>query len=123
MPQEIVTTPLNCTIFDTVLVEEYCMSAIYVPNTFTPDGDGMNEIFFATGTNIDPESIELFIFDRWGELIHTGIGGNAYWDAKVNGTPVQDGVYVWKVQYRFITDVNGTLGPENEKAGHVTVIR
>lgn len=119
----IITTPLNCSIYDTVLVEEYCFSSIYVPNSFTPDGDGMNELFFATGTNIDPESIELFIFDRWGELIHTGAGGNAYWDASVNGAPVQDGVYVWKVQYRFITDVNGTLGPENEAVGHVTVIR
>lgn len=118
-----ITTPLNCSIDDSVLVDEYCFSTIYVPNTFTPDGDGMNELFFATGTNIDPQSMELMIFDRWGEMIHTGTGGNAYWDATVNGTPVQDGVYVWKVKYRFITDVQGSLSPEYEEVGHVTVLR
>ena len=118
-----ITTPLNCSIEDTVVVQEYCFSTIYVPNSFTPDGDGMNEIFFATGTNIDPGTIELSIFDRWGELIHTGKGADAYWDAEVNGDPVKEDVYVWKVKYRFITDVAGSTGPEYEEVGHVTVLR
>lgn len=118
-----ITTPLNCSIDDEVLVQEYCHSAIYVPNTFTPEGDGFNDIFFPTGTNLDPGSLRLDIFDRWGELIHTGKGGEAYWDAKVNGTDVQDGVYIWKVSYRFIENVEGALSPEYERTGHVTVLR
>jgi gliding motility-associated-like protein len=117
-----ITTPLNCSIDDEVLVQEYCHSTLFVPNTFTPDGDGMNEIFFAMGNNIS--TLELSIFDRWGELIHTGTGANAYWDAKVNGTPVQDGVYVWKVKYRFYENAEQTVqSPEYEEVGHVTVLR
>ena len=117
-----ITTPLNCSIDDEVLVQEYCQSAIYVPNVFTPDGDGINEFFFPVGHNLS--TTELSIFDRWGELIHTGKDAAAFWDAKANGTAVQDGVYVWKVKYRFYENAEHTVqSPEFEKVGHVTVLR
>ena len=116
-----VTTPLNCVYDEVLLIEEYCPSALYVPNSFTPDGDGVNDLFFAMGHNLS--TVELSIFDRWGELVYTGKDAQAFWDGDMNGTPVQDGVYVWKVKYRYIDDVEGTVGPENESVGHVTVVR
>lgn len=116
------TTPLNCTITDSILVQEYCNSAIYVPNTFTPDGDGYNDEFFPNGWNI--ANIELNIFDRWGELISSGTGSQAKWDGTYGGTASQDGVYIWKVKYRFYDNAEKTvIGPEYEKTGHVTLIR
>ena len=116
-----ITTPLNCSIEDQVLVEEYCPSTLYVPNSFTPDGDGVNDIFYPMGNNL--AAVELNIFDRWGELIYTGEDADAFWNGELNGNPVQDGVYVWKVKYRFFEDVEGTLGPEFEDMGHVTLLR
>lgn len=116
-----ITTPLNCTISDSVLVEEFCEPQFFVPNTFTPDGDGVNDLFGPDGYNI--ASVEMSIFNRWGELIFTGKDATAFWDGSVNGQPVQDGVYVWKCKYRFVEDVVGFVGAEKEAVGHVTVIR
>ncbi len=117
-----ITTPLNCSIDDSVMVEEYCSSTLFMPNSFTPDGDGVNEFFFPNGNNLS--TAELLIFDRWGELIHSGKDGEAFWDGKANGEPVQDGVYVWKVKYRFYEDTHHTTqSPEYEEVGHVTLIR
>ncbi|MCB0779315.1 MAG: gliding motility-associated C-terminal domain-containing protein, partial [Flavobacteriales bacterium] len=116
-----ITTPFECSIDDEVLIREYCPSALYVPNTFTPDGDGVNDLFFAMGNNL--VDMELSIFDRWGELIYSGENAFAFWNGESNGSPVQDGVYIWKLNYRFMVDVNGTLGPEYEEMGHVTVVR
>ena len=116
------TTPLDCSIQDSILVQEYCHSAIYVPNTFTPDGDGYNDFFFPNGWNI--AALELRIFDRWGELIRSGTGSDAKWDGSYGGTTSQDGVYVWKVKYRFFENAEKTvIGPEYEQTGHVTLVR
>ncbi|MBL8001739.1 MAG: gliding motility-associated C-terminal domain-containing protein [Flavobacteriales bacterium] len=116
-----ITTPLNCTITDSVYVEEYCQPAFYMPNVFTPDGDGVNDLFGPDGYNI--ASLELNVFNRWGELIFTGKDATAFWDGNMNGEPVQDGVYVWKCKYRFVENVDGFVGAEREAVGHVTVLR
>ncbi len=116
-----ITTPLNCSITDSVLIEEFCPPQFFVPNTFTPDGDGVNDLFGPNGYNI--ASVEMNIFNRWGELIFSGKDATAFWDGSMNGQPVQDGVYVWKCKYRFIEDVAGFVGAEKEAIGHVTLIR
>ncbi|MCB0793572.1 MAG: gliding motility-associated C-terminal domain-containing protein [Flavobacteriales bacterium] len=116
-----ITTPLNCTITDSIEVIEYCPPTCFVPNTFTPDGDGVNDLFYPLGNNIG--TMELNIFDRWGTLIYTGKDDKSFWDGKMNGSPVRDGVYVWKIKYRFVEDENGTLGAEQEQMGHVTLLR
>jgi gliding motility-associated-like protein len=116
-----ITTPLNCTITDSIEVVEYCPPQCFVPNSFTPDGDGVNDLFMPSGYNI--ATMEMKIFDRWGEEVFAGKDAEVGWDGKRNGTEVQDGVYVWKLKYRFIEDVNGMIGAEKESVGHVTLIR
>ncbi|MCB9168931.1 MAG: gliding motility-associated C-terminal domain-containing protein [Flavobacteriales bacterium] len=116
-----ITTPLHCSITDSVYIQEYCPPVCYIPNSFTPDGDGVNDIFAPSGYNI--ATMQLMIFDRWGELIYSGADGDAAWDGTRGGTNVQDGVYVWKVKYRFFEDYRGTMGPEQEQVGHVTLLR
>jgi gliding motility-associated-like protein len=117
----LITTPENCSLEQRILVEEYCPPEIYLPNSFTPDGDGINDHFGPAGHNV--AKVELLIFDRWGELIFQGADGGSFWDGTAGGVQVQDGVYVWKMKYRFITDVQGQIGPELENIGHVTVVR
>lgn len=116
-----ITTPLNCSITDSITLVEYCGSECFIPNSFTPDGDGINDTFGALGTNI--AHMQLTIFDRWGEAIWTGADGHAYWDGKVNGTTVQDGVYAYKLTYSFFDDPFGELGSEKEAIGHVTLLK
>jgi gliding motility-associated-like protein len=74
----------------------------FIPNAFTPDNDGLNDVFLGKGVGI--ESYELMIFDRWGNLVFYSDELDKGWDGKVNhGTTVaQQDTYVWKVK---LTDV------------------
>ncbi len=88
-----------------------------IPNSFTPNEDGINDLFIHNGFGIDTEKYLFQIFNRWGELIYetTKLDG---WDGTHNGVKVPEGVYVWKVQYKRINGNEIT-----EKTGHVTLTR
>ncbi len=116
-----ITNPEHCTLTDTIEVVEYCPPQLWVPNSFTPDGDGFNDVFGPNGYNI--ATIDLSIFDRWGELIHTGEGTNANWDGSTGGTRAKEDVYMWKVHYRNVEDAQGSIGSVHEAVGHVTLLR
>ncbi len=91
--------------------------AIYVPNAFTPDGDGINDFFYAQGVGIDPENFTMYIFDRWGELIFEAHSPNVPWDGTYKGFPVEIEVYVWKIV------TMDHRKQQHEYVGHVTVVR
>ncbi|MCB0791424.1 MAG: gliding motility-associated C-terminal domain-containing protein [Flavobacteriales bacterium] len=116
-----ITTQEGCSINGTIDLVEYCPPAIWMPSAFTPDADGVNDLFGPIGHNI--ATVELDIFDRWGELVYTGKDGDALWDGTVGGSLAPDGVYVWKIAYRFITDALGSQGNAEEAVGHVTLLR
>jgi len=117
-----ITTPLDCSITDSLLLLEYCPPQCFVPNSFTPDGDGVNDLFFASGDNI--AEIQLNVFDRWGALIFTGSGKDARWDGLTGGTESPMGVYVWQLKYRFYADAHrDEMTNEQQSLGHVTLMR
>lgn len=88
----------------------------FAPNTFTPDGDGLNDVFGVVGPITD--SFELQIFDRWGAMIFSSTDINERWTANRIGGDyfVQGGIYV----YQF-TAVEGTRVYGGK--GHVLVVR
>jgi gliding motility-associated-like protein len=93
----------------------------YIPNSFTPDGDNFNQIFqpiFTTG--FDPFNFEMYIFNRWGELIFESHDPNTGWDGSYSNLarPVQSGVYSYKIIYK-----DPTVDKRKIVAGHVTLIR
>jgi gliding motility-associated-like protein len=68
--------------------------AIFIPNVFTPNGDGINDFFKFEMSGI--QSAEIQIFDRWGVLIfETGNGLNTFWNGTKNGSPCPEGVYTY----------------------------
>ena len=89
---------------------------IYVPNTFTPQGNNFNEVFKAVGGNV--KSFEMSIYNRWGELIFTMHSMDESWDGSYKGFPCQDGTYVWKIVY---TDLNSKK--EKKMSGHINLLR
>ncbi|MBK8497291.1 MAG: gliding motility-associated C-terminal domain-containing protein [Flavobacteriales bacterium] len=99
--------------------EGYCDPLVFVPNAFTPNGDDDNE-FFQVSVYGHLRDFTLMVFDRWGLLIHSANDPSITWDGTFGGQPVPDGVYVWKVRYRTMTDA-GAVG--RELIGHVTVLR
>jgi gliding motility-associated-like protein len=65
----IVTDDNGCkdTVSDTIKVKE--IFTLYIPNTFTPNGDGLNDYFSPRGLSVDPDDFEMTIFDRWGNIV------------------------------------------------------
>ncbi|GAB5421983.1 MAG: hypothetical protein Crog3KO_25860 [Crocinitomicaceae bacterium] len=93
---------------------------IYVPNAFTPDGSGVNEIFKPVMDGFDPNDYELIIFNRWGDIIFESHNMEVGWDGTYAGQDfqTQDGVYTWKI----------TAGIENTNdtkifVGHVSLLK
>jgi gliding motility-associated-like protein len=90
-----------------------------VPNAFTPDNDEFNQTFkpiFTSG--FDPMDYTLLIFDRWGELIFESHNHDVGWDGKFQGNFVQDGVYVWRIEFKE------TMTDKRHKVfGHVSILR
>jgi gliding motility-associated-like protein len=93
---------------------------IYVPNAFTPDGDGVNDIFAPVLNGYDPFDYQLLIFDRWGEVIFESSHPQVGWDGTVKGNAKlgKSEVYVWKINVR--DNVNGE---KKEYVGHVTLLK
>lgn len=91
----------------------------YIPNAFTPNHNGINEIFYGYGTYI--KEFEIMIFDRWGNLIFESNDLMKGWDGKVqggsSGEMAQEDVYVWKVKILDVRDLT------HNYVGHVTIIR
>jgi len=85
----------------------------YIPNSFTPNGDGLNEGFKGTGIGIDDATYNMWIFDRWGLMIFHTTGLETSWDGRLNGVKVQEDVYVWKVSFDDVFkkahDYHGTV--------------
>jgi gliding motility-associated-like protein len=68
--------------------------AIFIPNVFTPNGDGINDFFKFEMSGI--QSAEIQIFDRWGVLIFETVNGlNTFWNGTKNGSPCPEGVYTY----------------------------
>ena len=67
----------------------------YIPNAFTPNGDGLNDTFGVIGEGVIDYNIQ--IYDRWGKLIFQSNGSNAEWDGTFENKVVPTGVYVYQI--------------------------
>ncbi|HRJ39682.1 MAG TPA: gliding motility-associated C-terminal domain-containing protein, partial [Flavobacteriales bacterium] len=90
---------------------------IFMPNTFTPNGDGKNDVFIPVGVMFGSEGYELMIFNRWGELLFESRNADTGWDGTHQGVLCKQDVYVWKVK---AVDHNGIT---HDYIGHITLLR
>ena len=92
---------------------------IYIPNTFTPNDDLLNDEFFPVLTgNFSAKNYSFEIFDRWGELLYRS--NNPYetkWNGYYKGEICKDDVYVWKL------NIQNAKGKMLEKTGHVNLMK
>jgi len=98
----VVVKAANCQLSDTLIMDGGLGGppGVYVPDAFSPNGDGLNDMFFAKG--IDVTSFDMKIFNRWGELFFESTDINKGWDGTLNGKPVPNDVYVWVMDYTNI---------------------
>jgi gliding motility-associated-like protein len=114
----IVETERGCT--DTTTLELNIVDDIifYAPNTFTPDGDEYNQNWRTYILGIDVYQFELYIFNRWGELMWESHNPEESWDGTYHGMPVQDGTYTWVARVKSLHDDN-----KLDFNGYINIIR
>lgn len=92
----------GCITNDTIFIFVFCKSAqVFIPNAFTPDGDGLNDILMVRGKGILVKTFR--IFNRWGELVFEKTNFNPNdpkfgWDGKVRGVPATPDVFVYTAE-------------------------
>ncbi len=117
----VVTNTFGCTATDTIFINSFCKSSqVYIPNAFTPDGDGLNDILMVRGRGITVKSFR--IFNRWGELVFEK--ENFYpndpkfgWDGRVRGVPATPDVYVYTAEVFCDNNIPYTY------KGNVTILK
>jgi len=103
----------------TVHVDAYSAGCIesdaFVPNTFTPNDDGENDVFRVKGLKLD--EVYFAVYNRWGEKVFETNDLSKGWDGKYKGRPADVGVFGWYLKVKCIN------GAETFKKGNVTLIR
>lgn len=91
---------------------------IFIPTSFTPNGDGINDLFGVVGTNV--YEFEIQIFDRWGNLVFHSKDINEKWNGSYKGNGYQSGaeVYNYLIRYKGEKEEDAV-----EKTGNITVVR
>lgn len=89
----------GCLSSDQVTIEVIGELSIIIPTIFTPNGDGMNDVFNAVIEN--SESYSMQIFNRWGSSIFETNSLEIGWDGKKNGNKVAEGTYYYIIKYSF----------------------
>jgi gliding motility-associated-like protein len=104
-----------------ITVAECPQSLIYIPNSFTPDGNENNQTWQPVFTSgFDPYDYHAVVFNRWGEVIWESYNANSYWDGSYKGGSYYcpEGIYIFKIEYGTNYD-----DARKEIYGHITLIR
>ena len=117
-----VTSVDNCSTSDSILVTVNKIRDVYIPNAFSPNGDGYNDYFFINA-NKSVSSIKTFkVFKRWGALMYEGTDltpnqASSGWDGSFKGKPMNNGVYVWMAEVEYLDGAISLL------SGDVTIVK
>jgi gliding motility-associated-like protein len=88
---------------------------IYVPNAFTPNGDGLNDDFFVKWIGV--KEFHVMVFDRWGMMIYESFDPDFRWDGSLHDKVCQEGAYV------YVIEASGYLRESVKRSGSVTLVR
>ena len=111
-----ITNKYGCVLNDSFSVKYYKGPFIYVPNAFTPNGDGKNDIF--KPTYIGVSELKYFrVFNRYGQVVFETTQQRQGWDGSLHGLPAPEGAYVWEVSGKDFT------GKWEVKSGSVVLIK
>lgn len=110
------TTDAGCQGEGFAIIRVYAGPELYVPNAFTPNGDGRNDLFFPFPVGV--KSLEYFqVYNRWGQLLFSTRALGEGWDGRNAGQDQPAGVYIWQLKAVMEGDV------EVKRQGTVVLIR
>lgn len=114
-----VTNEAGCSDQATFIITVNENQFIYVPNSFTPDGDEHNNIFQPViEAGFDEQNYSFTVFDRWGEVLFESHDVDKGWDGTYHGKLVPSGVYTWSIRVK-----NKRNDEYQVFLGHLTVLR
>ncbi len=118
-PSLVVTNSYGCTDTAIASVTIYEPISFYIPNAFTPDGDGLNDYFEPKGLNFDESTYQIFIYNRWGNLVFQSNDFNEHWD----GTDKKTGQKSPADVYSYVIRFKNYKGDLKKYVGSITLIR
>lgn len=95
----IAVSSLGCSDTAFVVIKVTEGYTFYIPNSFTPNGDGINDVFSVYGTAVD--EINAIIYNRWGQPIYNWTNLDGGWDGYFKGGPVPNGVYAYEIKIKL----------------------
>lgn len=118
-----ITSPFGCISNFSFEIGYFCEPVVFVPNSFTPNNDGVNDVFMVYGEFI--AEMNLSIFNRWGERIFQTTDVNPVWTGDVHDGEhyAQDGHYNWVMRYKVYSDAFGNISDWKEMVGTVFIVR
>lgn len=111
-----VTTAEGCIDTASILVTVFKGSAIYVPNAFTPNNDGLNDVLRPYFTGITKLSF-FTVYDRLGKKVFSTNSMSEGWDGLIGGNVLESGTYIW------VLKAEDLIGKKYDLKGHVTIIK
>ena len=113
-----ITNVFNCAVERSFKVRDDCPPAVFIPDVFTPNTDGQNDIFEIKSA--DALITELTVYNRWGQVVFQSDDLKRGWDGTINGSAAPNGAYAWQFRYQY-RRANNPLG--YEKRGVVSLVR
>ncbi|MBI5218848.1 MAG: gliding motility-associated C-terminal domain-containing protein [Bacteroidia bacterium] len=110
-----VTDNKSCSIDTSIFISPEGSGCLFIPNVFSPNSDGKNDVLLVRGSNI--KSLLLRIYDRWGNKIFETDKQTEGWDGTYNGTPLNAGVFVYYMKAEL---QNGSIA---EQQGNITLLK
>ena len=90
-------SPWGCSSTDDVVVK--VAAELYIPNAFTPNGDGRNDVWRVPFLDADMEA-QVRVYNRYGQLVYAASGQHITWDGKNKGKPQPAGSYIYNIQFK-----------------------
>jgi gliding motility-associated-like protein len=106
----------NCRLIDSVIVTINFNSSVYIPNVFSPNNDGVNDVLYVLGHGI--RTMELIIFNRWGEKVFETTDQSIGWDGTFRGQVLNPAVFM----YQFTAELEDKVESVVSK-GSITIVR
>ena len=114
----VIVDSAGCLSVDEITINVEISGDVYVPNLFSPNGDGVNDVLNIYGWSVD--EVDFRIYDRWGELIFQSSDPNLSswgWDGTYRGVELNSAVFVYTVEVTYMD------GREQVQHGNITLIR
>ncbi len=109
----------GCEAVDTVTISVIADHTIFTPNMFSPNGDGVNDVFEIYGNHDALKEYDIKIFNRWGEKIYQSTDPRFQWDGTYRGVPQDPGVFVYYMKVVFLDGFK----PDDDGKGSITLMR